>query len=1364
MSLASKLSSPQEMKILKLMQVEAQMSTLARDVEKLMSISAQHGSKIKELVVGMANSVSQAEFMASITTQRYQSLNIAKQMQMAEAARAEAELQQQQQHQQPAAETRALHGHDHSADVDKLRVQISSLETELFNQSFRAEMEQRKLENEVKQARIETQELRNYIKGLEAKLEQFAESVQQQSGIETSVKFVDLAARKSSVLENRRRSAFLIDFDKPSNPSPEPKAPTIAEDAEADSDDGDEHNVFAAGAAGAATPDAPSHTTQQPAPAAAPAASTVEPAADDRRPTAAAAVDAAVASRGPSPAPGSGPLKGPGALRSPSTATVAAPRAERPPVVAAKAPPTKRVVRLPKDAAKGAAIQFTDESDDDAAPRGRAAVVAQRLAPEATATLLRDVFARLASMAPVRAEAARLADEAVAGAVEHFARQERLDAEERGETVAAADEATLRETLQRLDAEAAALRDESARAQEAARHQAEELALQRSTIEALQAAVDALQRRNDRNEAQRARGSGARKSSLLPARRASKLRDGDGDGGGGGSDAPLQPPRKATLATSDVVAAASAAAQALYPAADAAPRSSRQPPPKEQREPPVASSPRRAANALHALQPTAHAAQPQPQPQPSHASPPKEAADAPSVARRASVAAPRQPLRTSVLSLTPLESPAVLAAPPTAAAAAVAAPLGDAPLQLHSPTSDRFDAPLSPASPASPASLSLSVSLFEAPSCLEPLELDAPPATTAPTAAASLVAALNARLSVIDEHAALQTAQLNALKLQAAQQHDAVVLCQDAAQAQRAAAAKLHERVARVEQVDRDGYFRPLLQALETLQHTQDEQDTRAAALGDRVDALVGDWQQWRAAQAAHAPLAGPLASRPGARHGAEDGAAPRAHQSAVLSLAALFADAAAAQPAHGGGPSRGQTTRASLSLESDAGGDADDDADGDGAADAAPLPLRATSAQPATATAPAALAEQQRVEASDLRRQLRRFENVAADLAARHDALLQQHEALLETLRRGTALRSRTGRGNDSLADRVGSPPPAVAVAAPAAAEPPPQEPLRHASPTSALDAAEPFDGPWRARQQLFAVAEVSKSAHFQQLQREVASLRYALAQALDVVAARPFFVATNATGAFAERPLPGAAAQPAAPLSVAPDALPSLMNGRFLVRGREPFSDVSAPREQRAAQPAPPTLSRHQRLQQQQQLTRRPQPPTLRSPAAPLAAHSWLSGPTAAASLSTLSASQTSLGDAPRSIWYRDFEVRRRGPGDALDAAAFADDLPSSDASEASAPPQLSPRVQPAPLLAKPAATGGGAGPLRFHPEAPSRVKRLIERKAARPPPRRSARRRLSAAPGACSQPQPFLSAARPPPPHVPTLPAGAAARRRY
>lgn len=194
-------------KLAKTMLVDTQISKLTRDVEKLMGIAAQHGAKIKELMVTAANSVSQVEFMSAITTTRFQNLNIVKSIHKPE----EKEADENSVSSAPVTNAKrgtVVNDDKDGTDVKQLKALVSHLENELHQFDFKNGMENKKIENEMKISRKEFYELKNHITSLEKKLEDFAHAVEK-GGISTNVQFVD---PNQKAPPPPRKSSFLGDF------------------------------------------------------------------------------------------------------------------------------------------------------------------------------------------------------------------------------------------------------------------------------------------------------------------------------------------------------------------------------------------------------------------------------------------------------------------------------------------------------------------------------------------------------------------------------------------------------------------------------------------------------------------------------------------------------------------------------------------------------------------------------------------------------------------------------------------------------------------------------------------------------------------------------------------------------------------------------------------------------------------------------------------------------------------------------------------------------------------------------------------------------------------------------------------------
>eukprot|EP01040_Poterioochromonas_malhamensis_P017326 gene17326-19881_t len=180
-STVSKAEPPGQFKIAQALQFEHQMKRISQEIEKLMQIVSQHGLKIKELSTVAANSVSQVEFMSAITTTRFQALNVVKSM--------KTENQQKQSETAPLSSLNDNSNNEESHELKHLKQSLQQLENEQFNQNFKNNMENKRLENEVKSARKEMNDMKNYILQLEQKLELFVDAVED-AGINTNVSFV----------------------------------------------------------------------------------------------------------------------------------------------------------------------------------------------------------------------------------------------------------------------------------------------------------------------------------------------------------------------------------------------------------------------------------------------------------------------------------------------------------------------------------------------------------------------------------------------------------------------------------------------------------------------------------------------------------------------------------------------------------------------------------------------------------------------------------------------------------------------------------------------------------------------------------------------------------------------------------------------------------------------------------------------------------------------------------------------------------------------------------------------------------------------------------------------------------------------
>lgn len=1472
------MSQPQEMKILKLMQVESQLSTVARDVEKLMSISAQHGTKIKELVVGMANSVSQVEFMAAITTQRYQSLNIAKQMEQSKAAEAAAAASDTI----LSSDVRSTVSHD-SGELDKLKVQISSLETEMFNMNFKSDMDRKRLENDVKQAKVENLELRQSITLLERKFEEFVESIQAKSGFEDiSIYFpASLPGSKERQVNQElpeskegqanqdelEINAPLVNNIPTMNTIPADDTSSIASPKHiSNSEDNAHHkqtimlqsNVHSEpgdtnishGKTNIQTMESQIlnkeeiiHLQHQPQP------HSQQHSLQENIPS--------VIKKSPKP------LEKPIQV---STESVNRTNINRTTIMANNKQSIVGTSRQTivnaghprRNTSVASPIQFDDEieSGDEPSPivtvpfldkRNKISknLVLKHLSPvvqpvEFVVTssmkteLVRSLIIGLEAIAPVRQLAHQLSEMAIDNVVEHYSRQAMYEAQERGEDISAFHRNNSQIILEGLQKQYEELSEDTERLKEASRHQVEEFALQQFQMENMKSAMDSMQQKLEQLNAQRARGSSVyvrntttsvsalpssntpttsngnentsgaesnrKKSMLLPSRRASKIASNRSSFVTPNIAVDSSPPSKRnsyvntdrsnklstvssqSTSTEEVIAAAQAVAQSFYlsstseEVAKSVSRTSYMKSPKQQQQ--VLKEEREEEDNDDCNDDND-----------------QNLAENASVNRNgvtrssfASNGTQRVVLRTSVLSLTPIEDLASKESKNSSTNAQLQPILGtqlkrlaqqqsiesasnsfivedesnnssavskvkelqspsnssnfvarkisfhqelsaqkpESPMvRLHSALEPEDSSPkiMSPIQVAqskgasSPGSqidsmcaspdFSASVSLFEGPSYIDPLDpetlLDSPEKTgnsnpkrtsvAAKTVAISdtrdssnnnlipvdsnglvnrrlhsLIDAVNARLSVIDEHSMLHTSQLNSLKVSSAQQHDAIVHCQGLLQTLHNREQKLQERMMRIERVERDQYFRPLLSSIESFQQVQEEQETKISHLAESQASFMKEWQHWLTSHqnqgnlfsGKHAQVSGsaggyrsllnsrrhtgggagqyiPAAATAGGlvlsadtllQHNQQQQfhlvPQPSSSHSPNKPTSALAHDARLLNSA-GGNLRRSVVTRASLSLESDAGlatEPLDASFFSDDAQQAVPsaIPITVTSA-------PTQYQQQLELDVLQVQQQVQHFQNILADLSARHDALLVQHEALLETLRRGSVMRSSTARGNSSQNDRLGpfsssrENPRRVINVHPALTHQDMSifqsnvlvdlEPDKHTEATNVVTESKNLDHPvdltihtqkacnavlnsqeskiQKERHASPVSMDVSRNHHFQQLQREVLSLKYALTQAVSLLEThesrlesqqslqqrlqgqvmtlskpKPFFVAgspqkTSHNVTFDKNiPIGSAAAhetlQPDEHPTVAVDAVPSLMNGKHFLQTRDP------------------------------------------------------------------------------------------------------------------------------------------------------------------------------------------------------------------
>jgi hypothetical protein len=154
----------------KFVKFEEVIGKLATDVDKLINITTQHGTKIKDLMLASANSVSKVEFMASVTTTRFQQLNVMKSMTTPkETVKVEMEKS------------------NHEVEIQVLKSHLAKLEAEMFQMNYKWEL--KKIENEFKKSKNEHQHSRNHIKTLEDKVDALIETLQQ-SNLQTESNFL----------------------------------------------------------------------------------------------------------------------------------------------------------------------------------------------------------------------------------------------------------------------------------------------------------------------------------------------------------------------------------------------------------------------------------------------------------------------------------------------------------------------------------------------------------------------------------------------------------------------------------------------------------------------------------------------------------------------------------------------------------------------------------------------------------------------------------------------------------------------------------------------------------------------------------------------------------------------------------------------------------------------------------------------------------------------------------------------------------------------------------------------------------------------------------------------------------------------
>lgn len=197
--MAGKAGAQGSVPIAKLLAVEAQVNKLTSEMEKLILISTQHGSRIKELIIASSNSVSQVEMMSTVTTTRFQHMN---------------DLKTLRKNLQAKYEELSLGGVDHSADeIDNkeskaLASKINDVQNEVSNTAFKNTMEMNKLKMELKSSKKDYDELKRYVNALEAKLGTLIEDIQE-NGIKTAITMDDMPELTYQQSSAPRRASIL---------------------------------------------------------------------------------------------------------------------------------------------------------------------------------------------------------------------------------------------------------------------------------------------------------------------------------------------------------------------------------------------------------------------------------------------------------------------------------------------------------------------------------------------------------------------------------------------------------------------------------------------------------------------------------------------------------------------------------------------------------------------------------------------------------------------------------------------------------------------------------------------------------------------------------------------------------------------------------------------------------------------------------------------------------------------------------------------------------------------------------------------------------------------------------------------------
>jgi hypothetical protein len=185
--------------IARLLSVESQVSKITAEMEKLILISTQHGSRIKELIVASSNSVSQVEMMSTVTTTRFQHMNDLKALRKNLQAKYE-----------DLGSGNVVPAHDEmdSKDTKALTSKIDELQNELSNSNFKASMEVNKLKMELKSSKKDYDELKRFVTVLETKLGALVQDAKE-NGIKTSVQMDDMPEITYQPTGTARRASIL---------------------------------------------------------------------------------------------------------------------------------------------------------------------------------------------------------------------------------------------------------------------------------------------------------------------------------------------------------------------------------------------------------------------------------------------------------------------------------------------------------------------------------------------------------------------------------------------------------------------------------------------------------------------------------------------------------------------------------------------------------------------------------------------------------------------------------------------------------------------------------------------------------------------------------------------------------------------------------------------------------------------------------------------------------------------------------------------------------------------------------------------------------------------------------------------------